>query len=78
MRVAITSSITRIMTKPKRSPMQVFIDEDEPMIEAAQEALGEAEFWDARPAILKTDAAAIRCRRALMEMRRREAGEAAP
>ena len=56
--------------------MQVFIDEDEPMIEAAQEAMGDQDFWDARPAILKTDAAAIRCRRALMQLRRREAGEA--
>ncbi|MXO71932.1 aromatic ring-hydroxylating dioxygenase subunit alpha [Alteraurantiacibacter buctensis] len=56
--------------------MQVFVEEDEPMIEAAQAALGETDFWDARPAILKTDAAAIRCRRALMQLRRREAGEA--
>ncbi len=56
--------------------MQVFTQEDEPMIAAAQVALGEQDFWDARPAILKTDAAAIRCRRALMQLRRREAGEA--
>ena len=54
--------------------MQVFTEEDEPMIEAAQAALGETAFWDARPAILKTDAAAIRCRRALMQLRKREAG----
>lgn len=54
--------------------MQVFTQEDEPMIEAAQAALGATDFWDARPAILKTDAAAIRCRRALMQLRRAEAG----
>ena len=53
--------------------MQVFTQEDEPMIEAAQQALGDQDFWDARPAILKTDAAAIRCRRALMQMRKQEA-----
>jgi len=51
---------------------QVFIDEDEPMIEAAQRALGSADFWDARPAILKTDAGAIRARRALMQLRKAE------
>jgi vanillate O-demethylase monooxygenase subunit len=55
--------------------MQVFTEEDEPMIEAAQAALGAQDFWDARPAILKTDAAAIRCRRHLMQLRRAEAGE---
>lgn len=52
---------------------QVFVDEDEPMIEAAQRALGEQDFWEARPGILKTDAAAIRARRALMQLRRAEA-----
>lgn len=52
--------------------MQVFTEEDEPMIEAAQAALGDTDFWDARPAILKTDAAAIRCRRVLMQLRRAE------
>ena len=56
--------------------MQVFTEEDEPMIAAAHEALGDTDFWDARPAILKTDAGAIRCRRVLMQLRRKEAGEA--
>ncbi|QZH73900.1 MAG: Rieske 2Fe-2S domain-containing protein [Erythrobacter sp.] len=55
--------------------MRVFTEEDEPMIEAAQRALGEQDFWEARPAILATDAAAIRARRALMQLRRREAAE---
>lgn len=58
----------------RRMAMQVFTQEDEPMIEAAQAALGDTDFWDARPAILKTDAAAIRARRELMQLRRREAG----
>lgn len=52
---------------------QVFEDEDEPMIEAAQAALGDQDFWDARPAILATDAGAIRARRRLMQLRREEA-----
>ncbi|CCA92109.1 vanillate monooxygenase [Novosphingobium sp. PP1Y] len=54
---------------------QVFVDEDEPMIEAAQEALGDMDFWDARPAILETDAGAIRARRRLMQLRRHEERE---
>jgi vanillate O-demethylase monooxygenase subunit len=51
---------------------QVFVEEDEPMIEAAQEALGRQDFWDARPAILETDAAAILARRRLMQLRQTE------
>lgn len=51
---------------------RVFVEEDEPMIEAAQRALGTQDFWDARPAILKTDAGAIRARRALMLLRKAE------
>ncbi|QGP80296.1 Rieske 2Fe-2S domain-containing protein [Sphingobium sp. CAP-1] len=55
---------------------RVFVEEDEPMIEAAQQALGDQDFWDARPAILETDAGAIRARRRLMQLRRSEAEEA--
>ena len=56
---------------------RVFVEEDEPMIEAAQRALGDQDFWDARPAILKTDAGAIRARRALMQLRKAEETAAA-
>ncbi|MFM6853801.1 MAG: aromatic ring-hydroxylating dioxygenase subunit alpha, partial [Sphingopyxis sp.] len=56
---------------------QVFVDEDEPMIEAAQRALGTTDFWAARPAILPSDAGAIRARRRLMQMRRAELANAA-
>lgn len=52
---------------------QVFVEEDEPMLEAAQAALGDTDFWEARPAILETDAGAIRARRRLMQLRRGEA-----
>jgi hypothetical protein len=55
---------------------QVFVDEDEPMIAAAQRALGSEDFWDARPAILKTDAGAIRARRTLMQLRNAEGAAA--
>ena len=51
---------------------QVFVEEDEPMLEAAQEALAGRDFWEAKPAILETDAAAIRARRRLMQLRRGE------
>ena len=56
---------------------QVFVEEDAPMVEAAQEALGDRDFWDARPAILQSDAGAIRARRRLMQMRGAELAESA-
>ncbi|UVO53090.1 aromatic ring-hydroxylating dioxygenase subunit alpha [Sphingomonas sp. SUN039] len=52
---------------------RVFLEEDEPMIESAEEALAGQDFWDARPLILASDAGAIRARRRLMQMRRSEA-----
>ena len=52
---------------------RVFIEEDEPMIEAVQEALGDQDFWDARPISLASDAGAIRARRELVKMRQKEA-----
>jgi len=52
---------------------QAFVDEDEPMIEAVQRALGDTDFWDAEPAIIATDAGAIAVRRRLAQMRRAEA-----
>ncbi len=51
---------------------KVFVEEDEPMIASAQAALGETDFWDARPLILPSDAAAIRARRRLMQLRKKE------
>lgn len=52
---------------------RVFLEEDEPMIRAQQEAMGDQDFWALRPVILPSDAAAIRARRRLMQMRREEA-----
>ena len=51
---------------------QVFVEEDEPMIASAQQGLGDRDFWEARPLILPSDAGAIRARRRLMQLRRRE------
>lgn len=55
---------------------KAFLEEDEPMIEAVHAQLGDEDFWAARPVILPTDAAAIRARRRLMQLRRAEAAEA--
>jgi len=56
---------------------QVFDEEDRPMIEAVQRSMGDKDFWDERPVILNVDAAAVRARRRLAQLRREEAGEAA-
>ncbi|NLR72061.1 hypothetical protein HGI47_14390 [Novosphingobium sp. ERN07] len=52
---------------------RVFLEEDEPMVAAQAEAMAGADFWDLRPVILPSDAAAIRARRRLMQMRKAEA-----
>lgn len=51
---------------------KAFLEEDEPMVEAVHAAFGDEDFWQSRPVILPTDAAAIRTRRRLMQMRREE------
>jgi len=51
---------------------RVFEEEDEPMIRSVQQGFGDADFWEARPVILPSDAGAIRARRALMQPRRAE------
>ncbi len=52
---------------------RVFLEEDEPMITAQAEAMGEAEFWELKPLILASDKAAILARRRLMQLRNAEA-----
>ena len=52
---------------------KAFLEEDEPMVEAVHAAFGDEDFWDARPIILPTDAAAIRVRRRIMQLQRAEA-----
>jgi vanillate O-demethylase monooxygenase subunit len=53
---------------------KVFLEEDEPMIRAQQAAMKGRDFWEMRPVILPSDAAAIRARRRLMQMRREQEG----
>ena len=53
---------------------RVFIEEDEPMIEAIQQALGDRDFWAANPISMPSDAGAIRARRELTKWRKAEAG----
>ena len=42
-----------------------FTDEDLPMLEAQQRAMGDADFWSLRPVLLAGDAGAVRARRVL-------------
>lgn len=52
---------------------QPFVEEDMPMLEAQQRAIGGRDFWDMRPILLAGDAAAIRARRILEKLIKAEA-----
>ena len=52
---------------------RIFLAEDNPMIEAIQERMAGRDFWEMRPAILSSDAAAIRVRRRIAKLCRDEA-----
>lgn len=56
---------------------RVFLEEDEPMISAQAEAMGDADFWDLRPVILASDKAAVLARRRLIQLRRADLFESA-
>lgn len=45
-----------------------FVHEDEVILEAVQEAMGDREFWSMRPALIQADAPAVELRRALDRM----------
>lgn len=51
---------------------RVFLEEDEPMLSAQAEAMGDADFWALKPLILASDKAAILARRKLMQLRKAE------
>jgi hypothetical protein len=51
---------------------RAFLEEDEPMIRAQQDAMAGADFWDLHPVVLPTDAGAIRARRKLAHLLRQE------
>ena len=46
----------------------IFATEDEPMITAQQERIGTRDFWSLRPALLRTDEAAVKVRRRMDAM----------
>jgi phenylpropionate dioxygenase-like ring-hydroxylating dioxygenase large terminal subunit len=58
----------------REAQSRAFLVEDNPMIEAVAESMGDADFWALRPAILPGDTAAIRVRRRLERMCRQDAG----
>ena len=47
---------------------KIFATEDEPMIAAQQERIGDADFWSLRPALLRTDEGAVKVRRRMDAM----------
>ena len=51
---------------------QTFETEDKPTLEAQQRAMGGTDFWDQRPVIFPEDNGAIRARRVLEKLIRRE------
>lgn len=55
---------------------QAFEGEDQPIIEAVQQRMGSDDFWKKQPIILEEDGAAIRARRVLDQLIKREAGGA--
>lgn len=56
---------------------QAFVHEDAPMLEAQQRKLGDRDFWGMRPVLLTTDSGAIRARRTLEALMRKEREEVA-
>ena len=53
--------------------VKIFSEEDLPMIEAQQNRMNGQEFWSLKPALLRSDEGAVRARRKLDEMIRKEA-----
>lgn len=62
----------------RSAQIEVFQREDNPIVETIQQNMAGSDFWSMRPAILPSDVAAIRVRRRLEQMVRKEMGEAAP
>ena len=53
---------------------RVFLEEDEPMLVAQAEAMGDSDFWQLQPLVLASDKAAIMARRRLLQMKKAENG----
>jgi phenylpropionate dioxygenase-like ring-hydroxylating dioxygenase large terminal subunit len=58
----------------KRIVTQAFAEEDEPMIEAQQQQIGDADLMDLGPVLLQPDAAAVNARRTLSRLIAEERG----
>lgn len=52
----------------RRTRAEIFATEDEPMIAAQQERLGDADFWSLKPALIRIDEGAVRVRRRMEAM----------
>ena len=63
---------------PDESARHAFELEDRPLLEAVQQNMGDAEFWSLQPAMLTVDSGAVRVRRVLAELIRRERAEQQP
>ena len=53
-----------------------FEDQDKPIIDAQQEALGDNDFWDMKPVLLNVDLGPVRMRHTLERLRKAEAAPA--
>ena len=51
-----------------------FVEQDEPMVEALQELVGDREFWSMKPALLQGDIGTVEVRRALDRLIEQERG----
>jgi len=49
-----------------------FLEQDKPILDAQQAALGEADFWEMKPVLLSIDAGPVRMRRALERLLKAE------
>lgn len=54
--------------KIRATRARIFATEDEPMIAAQHERIGDADFWSLKPALLRTDEGAVRVRRRMDAM----------
>jgi phenylpropionate dioxygenase-like ring-hydroxylating dioxygenase large terminal subunit len=57
---------------------RIFATEDEPMIAGQQERLGETDFWELQPALMRIDEGAVRVRRILERLIATEHNSAVP
>ncbi|HKT72573.1 MAG TPA: aromatic ring-hydroxylating dioxygenase subunit alpha [Steroidobacteraceae bacterium] len=69
---------TQLNTAYAETRARIFATEDKPMIEAQQSRVGDEDFWDLNPILLRIDEGAVRVRRKLADMIRAESADDAP